>query len=57
MFRNTKNIGYGEDTGWKLRYRLSTLDFDTHERPLNTNIAAHRCLQYSTCTCTVDPVL
>ena len=37
MFMNTKSTGYGEDTGWKARYRLSTLNFGHHKRSLNTN--------------------
>jgi hypothetical protein len=37
MFMNTKSRGYGEDTGWKARYRLSTLNFGPHKRSLNTN--------------------
>jgi hypothetical protein len=37
MFMNTKSTGYGEDTGWKARYRLSTFNFGPHERSLNTN--------------------
>jgi hypothetical protein len=37
MFMNTKTTGYGEDTGWKARYRLSTLNFGLHKRSLNTN--------------------
>jgi hypothetical protein len=34
---NIKSTGYGEDTGWKARYRLSTLNFGPHKRSLNTN--------------------
>ncbi len=37
MFMNTKSTGYGEDAGWKARYRLSTLYFGPHKRSLNTN--------------------
>jgi hypothetical protein len=39
MFMNIKSTGYGEDTctGWKARYRLSTLNFGPHKRSLNTN--------------------
>ncbi len=37
MFMNTTSTGYGEDTGWKARYRLSTLNFGLHKRSLNTN--------------------
>jgi hypothetical protein len=38
MLMNIKSTGYGEDTGWKVRYRLSTLNFVPHERSLNTKI-------------------
>jgi hypothetical protein len=34
---NIKSTGYGEDTGWIVRYRLSTLNFGPHKRSLNTN--------------------
>jgi hypothetical protein len=36
MFMNTKSKGYGEDTGWKVDYRLSIPDFGHPERSLNT---------------------
>jgi hypothetical protein len=37
MFMNTESTGYGEDTEWKARYRLSTLNFGLYKRSLNTN--------------------
>jgi hypothetical protein len=33
--------GYGEDTGWKVGNRLSTLNFGPHKRSLNTRTATH----------------
>jgi hypothetical protein len=34
---NTKSTGYGEDTGWKVVNRLSTLNFGPHKTSLNTD--------------------
>jgi hypothetical protein len=45
MLTSTRNIRYGDDTGWKIGNRLSTLNFGPHKFSLSTYSS-----EYQLCT-------